>query len=93
MCRQDGCQATGQQTAAVCSLNVQQSLLVCRRRSSGKKVNKDTSSLLERQRRHFASEGASNRSLPHAAPEYFRILIAHLVCCCHMAFISIPSTQ
>lgn len=34
-----------------------------------------------------------NRSLPHAAQEYFRILIAHLVCCCHMAFISIPSTQ
>lgn len=93
ICCQDGCQATGQQTAAVCTLNVQQNLLLCRRHGSGKKVNKDTSSLPERQRRHFASEGASNRSLPHAAQEYFRILIAHLVFCCHMAFISIPSTQ
>lgn len=90
---QDGCQPTGQQAAAVCTLSVRQSLLVCRRHGSGKKVNKDTSSLPERQRRHFASEGASNRSLPHAVQEYFRILIAHLVCCCHMAFISIPSTQ
>lgn len=93
ICCQHGCQVAGQQTAAVCTRSIQQSLQFCRRHSSGKEVNKVTSSLLERQRRHFACEGASNRSLPHAAQEYFRILIAHLVCCCHMAFISIPSTQ
>lgn len=80
ICCQDGCRR-------------RQKLQVCWRHISGIKVNKDISSLPERQRRHFASEGASNRSLPHAAQEYFRILIAHLVCCCHMAFISIPSTQ
>lgn len=77
----------------MCTRGVQQGLLVCHRHGSGKKVNKDGDSFLERQSRHFASKGASNRSLPHAAQEYFRILIAHLVCCCHMAFISIPSTQ
>lgn len=57
------------------------------------KVNKDTSFLLDRQHHCFASEGAWDGSVPHAVQEYFRILIAHLVCCCHMAFISIPSTQ
>lgn len=58
-----------------------------------KQVNKVSASVPERQRRHVAFEEASNGSLPHAVQEYFRILIAHLVCCCHMAFISIPSTQ
>ncbi len=57
ICCQDGCQATGQQTAALCTLSVQQSLLVCQRNSSGKKVNKDTISLPERQRHHFARKG------------------------------------
>lgn len=89
ICCLNSCQVTGQQTVALCTQSVQRSLLVCRRLSFGKKVNKDTSSLLPRQRRHFASKGASNRSLPHAVQEYFRILIARLVCCCHMAFISI----
>lgn len=93
MCRQDSCQAAGQQTVAMCTLCIQQNMLLCLRHSSGEKVNKDISSLLERQHCHFACKQASNRSLPHTAQEYFRILIAHLVCCCHMAFISIPSTQ
>ena len=60
---------------------------------AGKKVNKDVSPVPGRQPRHFAKAGVWNRSLPHAAQEYFWILITHLVCRCHMAFISIPSTQ
>ncbi len=57
------------------------------------KVNKDVFSLPHRQSCHSSAERDSNRSPPHAAVEYFRILIAYLVCCCHMAYISFLSSQ
>ncbi len=57
------------------------------------KVNKDVFLLPHRQSCQSGAERDSNRSPPHAAVEYFRILIAYLVCCCHMAFISILSSQ